>query len=328
MTEEQLKSMGYVKLPNGEFAKPRARKFSDEQLTAAYGETGSIWKTAEKLGVCGQSVQERLIKLKIDRKHPPLSASEKEQIKSFYLSGFKKGDGSLKAFAASIGRTVPLVSRCAKELGLSAPSRGMSKSVRGAMAERQRLNIAKNGHPRGFLGGKHSDEAKAAIAKKSEVAFANLSAEQKVERSRKILATKYERFGSVAGPIARGSWKAGWREIAGRKIFARSRWEANYARFLQWQKEHGEIIEWEHEPTTFWFDEIKRGCVSYLPDFRVTTWDGAEEYHEVKGWMDRASKTKIRRMAKYFPTVRLTVIDSARYRALSKTCAKIVKGWE
>jgi len=124
------------------------------------------------------------------------------------------------------------------------------------------------------------------------------------------------------------SWKAGWAEVGGQRFYARSRWEANYARYLEFLRTNGEILKWEHEPETFWFAGIKRGCVSYLPDFRVTLRNGEIEYHEVKGWMDAASKTKIRRMAKYHPSVRLVVIDGARYRAISKTACRIVRGWE
>ena len=55
------------------------------------------------------------------------------------------------------------------------------------------------------------------------------------------------------------SWKAGWREIGGQRIYARSRWEANYARYLEWLRANGSIAKWEHEPETFWFEGIKRG---------------------------------------------------------------------
>ena len=92
-------------------------------------------------------------------------------------------------------------------------------------------------------------------------------------------------------------------------------------------KIHGHIREWEHEPKTFWFEGIKRGCVSYLPDFRVTKNNGEEEYHEVKGWMDDRSKTKIARMAKYFPDVKLIVIEKHWFKSMVQWQA-IFPGWE
>jgi hypothetical protein len=119
----------------------------------------------------------------------------------------------------------------------------------------------------------------------------------------------------------------GWHEIGGQRIFARSRWEANYAYYLEFLKGRGTIQAWEHEPDTFWFDKIKRGVRSYLPDFKVTYADGSVTYHEVKGWMDPRSLTKIKRMAKYHPKVRMFVADAAWFKKNARTMAGLVPGW-
>jgi hypothetical protein len=119
----------------------------------------------------------------------------------------------------------------------------------------------------------------------------------------------------------------GWREIGGQRIYARSRWEANYARYLEWQRAQGLLISWEHEPETFWFEGIKRGVCSYLPDFKVVT-QTCVAYHEVKGWMDRKSATKLKRMAKYHPAVKIELIDATRYRAIAAQMKSIINGWE
>jgi len=124
------------------------------------------------------------------------------------------------------------------------------------------------------------------------------------------------------------SWKADWREIGGLRKYYRSRWEANYARYLQWLLENKQIQKWEHEPQTFWFEGIKRGVMSYLPDFRIIENDGSVVFHEVKGWMDDRSKTKIKRMAIYYPNVKLIVIDSKLYKSLEKKAKLFVKDWE
>ena len=50
----------------------------------------------------------------------------------------------------------------------------------------------------------------------------------------------------------RGSWKASWHEVGNQRCFFRSRWEANYARYLEWLCSIGQIAKWEHEPQTFW----------------------------------------------------------------------------
>lgn len=122
--------------------------------------------------------------------------------------------------------------------------------------------------------------------------------------------------------------KAGWRTLApGVKCHFRSAWESNYGRLLQWRLERGEIQGWAYETKTFEFP-VKRGNRFYLPDFEVTLLDGSIEFHEVKGYMDAASKTKLKRMKKYYPTVKLVVIDSKKYRELQALYSESVKGWE
>lgn len=123
-------------------------------------------------------------------------------------------------------------------------------------------------------------------------------------------------------------WRAAWHEIGGKRSFYRSRWESNYAYYLEWLKGQGLIKEWEHEPVTFWFEKIKRGVRSYLIDFRVTENDGRQIYHEIKGWMDSRSKTKLKRMAKYYPEVKIIVIDSKGYAAIAAKVSRIVPGWD
>lgn len=145
---------------------------------------------------------------------------------------------------------------------------------------------------------------------------------------KKIIKSKYANGTMQTFNRATASWKCGWREIGGVRKYYRSQWEANYARYLEWLKKQGQIIKWEHEPEVFWFEGVKRGCVSYLPDFRVTELNGDVVYHEVKGWMDDKSKTKIKRMAKYHPTVKLIVVDGKAYAALKKTMILIIKEWE
>jgi hypothetical protein len=124
------------------------------------------------------------------------------------------------------------------------------------------------------------------------------------------------------------SWAAGWRNIHGRRIYFRSAWEANWARYLEWLRQRGDIEAWEHEPTTFWFEKIKRGVRSYLPDFAVIERGGKIVYHEVKGWMDPKSATKIKRMRIYHPAVNLIVIDKKSYRSMAAQIGPMLPGWE
>src|SRR5690242_14123636 len=102
--------------------------------------------------------------------------------------------------------------------------------------------------------------------------------------------TRKRRGDASASP--QSLWKAGWVELGERRFFARSRWEANYGRYLEWLRERGEIRDWVHEPAVYWFPGIRRGVTSNKPDFGVTENSGRYVLHEVKGWMDARSQTR------------------------------------
>lgn len=111
--------------------------------------------------------------------------------------------------------------------------------------------------------------------------------------------------------------------------FFRSAWEANFARYLNLLIKNGDIAIWRYEPDTFWFESIKRGTRSYMPDFKIwDTEDSEPYYYEVKGWMDAKSKTKLKRMAKYYPEVRIIVFGKKDYNSLRKNLSKVIPGWE
>jgi hypothetical protein len=125
--------------------------------------------------------------------------------------------------------------------------------------------------------------------------------------------------------------KQQWIELGEKRFYARSKWEANYARYLQWQKEQGLIEGWDHEPDEFQFPMYTRGVTNYLPDFRVIryvkNYELVTEYHEVKGYMDSKSKTKINRFRKHFPEYELKVITSDWFKN-NKPLRKIIPGWD
>lgn len=158
--------------------------------------------------------------------------------------------------------------------------------------------------------------------------WAALTPTQKAAKTLKQMKAKLAKYGTLATERPHTTWKSGWREIGGRRKYFRSKWEANYARYLNWLELRGVIRLWEHEPETFWFEKIRRGVRSYLPDFRVTELSGKIVYHEVKGWMDERSKTKMKRMKKYYPTVALLLIEKKAYYSISKKVGKMIDGWE
>lgn len=124
-----------------------------------------------------------------------------------------------------------------------------------------------------------------------------------------------------------GNSKGGKRADLENRYF-RSRWEANFARYLNWLIKVGYIAKWEYEPETFYFEGLRHGTVSYTPDFKIYPVKDTPYFVEVKGYMDPKSKTKLVRMRKYYPTVRVDLLDNKGYRALAKKYKSIIPNWE
>ncbi|MFO7745447.1 MAG: DUF1064 domain-containing protein [Psychroflexus sp.] len=120
----------------------------------------------------------------------------------------------------------------------------------------------------------------------------------------------------------------GWRKLGHKSYYFRSKWEANYGRYLYFLKKEKQIKDWEHEPKTFWFENIKRGVRSYLPDFKVIQKNGEYYWVEVKGYYDRKSLTKIRRFRKYYPNEKLVLVDKNWFAKNAGVLKPLIKGWE
>lgn len=284
------------------------QKATDIQITDAYAALGSVTAVAQALGMCGQSVHERLVRLGKNTPINIFSANDEDFLRDNYQNFVERGE--LSVLAAQLGRTRQFLCRKARAFGLTDRSRPKSESAIEEIRRRQIDWHKKNEHPKGFLGHSHTLEAKKRIA----AGFRNYA------KTAPNCVLIRGRFGA--------SWKAGWRDIAGNNIFFRSRWEANYARYLQFLFERGDITDWKHEPETFWFEEIDLGVASYLPDFRVVGLDGKIVFHEVKGWMDKRSAEKLRLMALYRPEIPLIVIRRPDYRALVTAFSSVISEWE
>lgn len=256
------------------------------------------------------------------------SDGELEVLREWYES--RKGQPvNLELLSKLMGRSKPNICRKARELGLTEiAGRERSPEQRRLMSANSKSSIEKNGHPRGMLGKKHSPELKSRMSKISKERWAKMSDAER----QSVLDASYsarKKNGSVRPPQnARGSWKAGWREIGGKRNYYRSRWEANYARYLEFLRRAGDIKDWQHEPKTFWFEKIKRGVRSYKPDFLVVTKTDAEEWHEVKGWMDSRSRTTLKRMKKYHPDETIVLIDEPKYKQIMYSVGVRIQGWE
>lgn len=237
-------------------------------------------------------------------------------------------DWQNRAAQSKVGKKRPLHGEMMREMWASGMiMREFTEEHRKAQSERFKEWYKHNDHPRGFKGGKHTLEAKEKMRKALAEYQESITPEQRAEITLKQLKTK-EKRGNLYKPRQKTTWKQGWREIGGFRKYYRSRWEANYARYLQYLLEKGDIQKWEHEPKTFWFENIKRGTRSYLPDFLVTENSGDANYHEVKGWMDAKSKTKLKRFAKYYPEETLILIQKKEYAQIEKSLGSIIEGWE
>jgi len=126
--------------------------------------------------------------------------------------------------------------------------------------------------------------------------------------------------GKVFGNIKKGTY-----DINGKKIFLRSGWEANYALYLDFLIKRKMIKSWEYEKDIFIFEKIKFGTRSYRPDFKIANNDGSFEYHEVKGWMTKRSKTQLKRMKIYYPNIKLILIDRKPYGEIKAKLGKLLK---
>lgn len=190
--------------------------------------------------------------------------------------------------------------------------------------------IKRNGHPKGMLGKTHTKENKKKLSIRSIKMWADKNHKVNSEGHRQMLSDRSSKLMNIRmknNPSSIYSrTKKGKINIGGQSFFARSSWEANIGAYLQFLKDKKQIKDWVHEPKTFWFLEIKRGVRSYLPDFFVTNNNGTTYYIEVKGYMDAKSKTKLKRMKKYYPEIKLDLIEQKRYNEI-KRFKNVIPDW-
>ncbi|MDI3563537.1 DUF1064 domain-containing protein [Bradyrhizobium sp. Arg816] len=237
--------------------------------------------------------------------------------------------GKLAELAKSMGRTKHFLCRKARDLGLTDKNRSKPSRLKGAVLWNA---PGRPPHPRGAAGLTHSPETKRSLSVKSRKMWEKW-AEEKIgqmsdaSRNRQSDLTA-ARHASGLMPKRYSRSKSGYRSDLG-AIFFRSAWEANYARYLNLMIKLGVVQSWEFEPETFWFEKIKRGVRSYLPDFKVYyTGDDVPTFIEVKGWMDAKSKTKIKRFKKYYPQHRIEIVGSVEYRTITAQWASSIPNWE
>jgi hypothetical protein len=117
-------------------------------------------------------------------------------------------------------------------------------------------------------------------------------------------------------------------DVGGQTVSFKSLWEYNYACYLQFLKEKKSIKDWEYEPIRFSYKEhYERGPYDYLPDYRVTHLDGSTEWHEVKGYMNSKSRSKIKRFEKHFKEEGIVLIIDKEFFKSAKKYRLLIPGW-
>lgn len=308
-------------------------------IIAAYKKYGSCKKASEHLPVSHSTVHRvvagaGLLKIK------KWDAREDAELKSMFCNS----DKTIEQIANEMGRSVASVDCRLGRIGIrgarkfASPSIATRKKMSNAQkqfartpgqaelkSKRSKKWHAENQHPKGMKGKRHSKETRAKIGK------AGQGRRLTEIQMKKAIDTKIAKYGT-AGPFARTrrrSWKAGWRDVGGKQIYFRSRWEFNYAIYLQSLVSDGSILGWQYEAKAFAFDKPLNGAFSYLPDFEVTLLNGQVEYHEVKGWMDCRSETKLRLMKKCFPDVVVKLIQKSWFDEFERNGKPAtLAGWE
>lgn len=314
----------------------RADGITDGAIREAYGATGSIWRAGESLGCSGQKVQSRLAAMGVERSgNSRFTPEETRAILTFYMSNADAAQDEMKLaeFAERLGRTKGAVSQKARAMGLTKRGRRQSGDAKANVATKARERIAKQGHPRGALGMRHTEEAKRRKGEAAKEYWNNVTEKELEARYLKAIATRKSNggagFPNVAGGGGYAACKRGYRDDLG-GLFFRSAWEANWARYLNFlvDTKTAALERWEFEPDRFWFEPIRSGITSYLPDFKLFERGAEPYYHEVKGRMDAKSKTRLKRMAKYYPDVKVDLIDAKAYREVEKKLGPAIPGWE
>lgn len=304
---------------------PARQKVSDNQVIEAYEKTKNLYKAAELLGICGSSLHERLVRLKVQMASPKITPAEDKFLVANYES--YASQGRLDELAAKMQRQKTSICRRARTLGLTNQKRKKNPAASEDLSKRMIDWHSKNPHPKGMLGKIHSPESTAAISTASKQMWDSMTPRDRAAAVEKMLSAKIDAHGTLAPRNVRGTWKAGYRVIGNIEAFYRSRWEANYARYLDQICLDVTIKSWEHEPEYFALT-IDGKTRRYLPDFRVQKVDGAIEYHEVKGWLCERSKAVLAAMASQYPGVKVIVIDKSPYRQIEKQFSDKIPGWE
>lgn len=300
-----------------------------DEAIYAYEEHGEVKAAAKSLRIC----KNRLCKILNDGGHKlrrlTVTQPVRDRIHAYYTET-PATDFDLDELAAELSRHKANVSRIARDMGLTDQRRPLRPDSRAQQGAAVSEKWKREGHPRGMAGKKHTGAALEKVSAASKTSNARrraLGLDIYSEAGRQANSDRSTKMQASRPPESAYSRCKGGRRADVGPMYFRSAWEANYARYLNWLQGRGEIDRWEYEPETFWFEAIKRGVRSYKPDFRIFE-KGASYFVEVKGWMDPKSRTKLRRMKKYHPSVEVRLFGAKDYASLASKLGRVIPGWE
>ncbi len=183
-----------------------------------------------------------------------------------------------------------------------------------------------------MLGKSHSEETKRKIAMRLKgKTYEEIMGKEKALQCKKKLSEimknrvlgknnpMYGKFGETnphfGKPAQHG--KHSFRKDLGHHC--RSKWEANYCRFLLWVNR-----KYKYESKTFVIIPPNGIKATYTPDFLV---DG-EEWHELKGWENRSEFKKWRLFQEQYPNEKFVFIDRNKYKNIENSYQYIIPNWE
>lgn len=105
----------------------QALRRTNQEVVEAYKETGSVWQAAKLLGMAGQSVHERLVKIGYPLAGKAWSEAETEELRQLIANGFPLGE-----VAKRLGRTYTGVACRASRLEVRSEHKREKKLPRGA----------------------------------------------------------------------------------------------------------------------------------------------------------------------------------------------------
>lgn len=308
-----------------------ARK-DPEKLWSVYQTLGSVHRAGKVFGVSGDLIHKTLLRAGYRFNNHLWSDDEILRLREYYTDT-PAAQFSLDEITTRLGRTRASVALKASKLGLSDRNRPMNEStIKRMSGARKEWYKTHRHHSKGMkrpsipLAQRQriSASLKDTFAKQKQQGTGMFSPESRQKRSdsrAKFLAIKSQGYCYSSG-------SSGCRVDLG-DIYFRSRWEANTARYLNWLKDRKVILGWEYEPDTFWLQERVGGGRHYTPDFKIFPVDGSEPYYwEVKGWMNKKSRTKLALMAELHPLVKLLVVDSSLYRKMERKVSHLLDYWE